>query len=515
MNRNSDFKSKAVENTVVGLARPTGCLPIDPSTREKPLLRTARSLKGVRALQLPKNPLVGRAVPSAPLSLVGTIPAVNCQLSTVNCHPSISHLQSPISHLQSSVFSLQSAVCSLPSSASPVPAVNCPIPPPQPSTLHPQLPATPPSSRVLSIIGFIFAITVAAADVPAQSQPFKPRLSLDVSTRYTDNLLIDPTTKIKDFSEVISPRVGFLYGNPNRTYIDLDYRAEIERYFTYEKYNANNQFVTLDTQAQFDHATIKLKHSFQDVSSPSYEVIGFSREQVNTTAATGEYRLNSKTSAGLNYHQEFHNWLTSNRIDYRQFVVGSTFYYHLLPKTDLLGQFNQGWVEMDRGANAIYEELNVGFRGQLTSKITGLATVGYQHREYAGTVPSWNEPVASIELRAQFTDRINAALTAFRTITPSSTYLDCSYIRNNADLEVKYLLFRTVRLSAGGGYDNIRNSVPAQNYARERLSARIGVSHDFTKWLRLGANYYYTGNDYTIAGPAMQNAVSLHVKIHY
>ena len=425
--------------------------------------------------------------------------------------PSISHLPSPISNLQS-------PISTLPSSISSVPAVNYPAISNLQSPISNLQSSVCPPSRLLSIIGILFAITVAAVEVLAQSQPFTPRLSLDVATRYTDNLLIDPTTKIKDFTEVISPEVGFLYGQSHRTYIGVDYKAEIERYFTYEKYDANNQYVTLDTQAQFDHGTVRLQQAFQDVTSPSYEVSGFSREQLPRTDVNGEYRLNSKTSAGLDYHQEFHDWLTAGRIGYRQFDVGGTFYYHLFPKTDLLGQFNQGWVQMDHGANAIYEELNIGFRGQLTSKITGTATIGYQHREFdSSSVPDWNEPVASIRLQAQLTERITAALTASRTINPSSTYPDRSYVVNNLDLNVNYRLFRAVRLTVGGGYLGARMSAAniVENYMREELTARVGMSYDLTKWVQIRTRYECTGRDYTITGNAMENAAILHVNIHY
>ena len=511
------FKSKAVEHPVVGLACPTGCLPTTPSASKKSLPWTARSLLDVSALQLPKNPLVWRAVPSAPLSLVGTIPAVNCPLSTVNCPP-ISSLQSSVCSISPvpavncplspvncpPISSLQSSVCSISS----VPTVNCPL-----STVN-----CPAPSRLLSIVGFLFAITVAAVEVPAQSQPFTPRLSLDVATSYNDNILLSPTTPLKDFSEVVSPRVGFSYGQLKRTYIRLDYRAALERYFTYEQFNTYKQFTTLDTQAQFDHAKIKLQQSFSDDSSPDSEVYGLSRIQLYTTAVSGEYRLNSKTSSGLDYYQEFHEWLTHGYIDYRQFVVGGTLYYHLLPKTDLLGQFNQGWVEMDRGANALYEELNVGFRGQLTSKIIGIAKIGYQHREFdSSSVSDWNEPVASIELQAQLTDRTTVALKASRTINPSDVYLDRSYLRNKLGFTGSYRLFRTVRLSFGGDYLNAKSSATniAEDYAREQLKAWVDVTYDLTKWLQLGANYGYVDKNYTILGPAMQNTASLRVCLHY
>ena len=482
------FKSKAVEHPVVGLACPTGCLPTTPSASKKSLPWTARSLLGVSALQLPKNPLVGRAVPSAPLSLAGTIPTVNCPLSTVNCPP---------------ISSLQSSVCSI----SPVPAVNCPL-----STVN-----CPAPSRLLSIIGILFAITVAAVNTPAQSQPFTPRLSLDVATRYNDNLLLSPTTPLRDFSEVVSPRVGFLYGQPDRTYIGLDYKAEIERFFSHEEFDANNQFITLDTQALFPHSILQLHQSFRDVAGPNSEIGGWEREQRNRTIVTAEYQLNSKSSLGLDYLQDIRDYLTAGTINSRTFVIGGTLYYHWLPKTDLLAQFNQGWVHVNRGVDAAYEELNVGFRGQLTEKITGTATVGYQHREMDGIGSSIDAPVAGLELKAIPTGRTIIDLYGTRTIDASSGFINRRYVVNRLYLTMRYRLFRSVMLSVGGECEFRENAlaIASETYKRDILAVPVGVNYDLTKWLQLGATYRCQRVDYTTIGHAIQNFASLHVKIHY
>ena len=326
----------------------------------------------------------------------------------------------------------------------------------------------------------------------AQSQTFTPRLALEYASRYNDNLLISPAQKKEDFSEVLSPGVGFLYGQPQRTYISLDYLAELERFNSFREFDANNEYVKLDTQAKFDRLTMRLMHSFHDVAGPNSEISMWARERRNETTLNSEYRLNSKTSMGLDCRQLFNDYVTTGMVNSRKFIVGGTLYYHLFPKTDLLGQFNHGWVNVQSGANAVYEEVNVGFRGQLTGKIVGIAKVGYQHREFdLATVATLNEPVAAIDLEAKLTDRISVNIEVARDIEPSGSQLNDSYSKTDLSLAGHYRLFRSVTLSAGGLYSDHDYKKEYAGYVLTCFDAWVGVNYEMTKWLQLGAYYRY------------------------
>ena len=358
---------------------------------------------------------------------------------------------------------------------------------------------------------------MAAVNAPAQSQPFIPHLQLDSAGRFNDNLLLGPKNPQADFSAVVSPTVGFLYGQPDRTYIGIDYTAELERFDTLQQYDADNEFVTLDAQAQFDRLTMRLGHSFRDAAGPNSEISMWGREQRNTTTLNNEYKLNSKTSLGLTYRQVFNSYLTKGQVDYQKFIVGGTFFYHLFPKTDLFGQFNQGWVQMQRGANAMYEEVNIGFRGKITSKITGTAKVGYQHREYTWpTVPSWDAPVASVALEAKLSARSHLDLELTREIEPSGIELNDSYLRTDFSLLGHYRLFRTVELVMGGNYSDREYKTTPAGLALNTWGIRMGLNYDLTKWIQLGALYRYRNADYaSLDTTASQNFFSLNVIIHY
>ena len=374
------------------------------------------------------------------------------------------------------------------------------------------------SHRKLGLLVVLLTATFAPVSrVAAQSQSFTPNLKLDSSGRFNDNLLLSPKSPQADFSAVVSPTVGFLYGQPNRTYLGIDYTAELERFDTLQQYDADNEFVTLDAQAQFDRLTMRLAHAFRDVAGPNSEISMWGREQRNTTTFNNEYKLNTKTSLGLAYHQLINSYLTKGKVDYQEFTVSGTLYYHLFPKTDLFSEINQGWVQMQRGANAMYEEVNVGFRGKITSKITGTAKVGYQHREFTwSTVPNWDAAVASIALEARLSTRSYLDLVLARAIEPSGIQLNDSYLLTEFSLYGHYRLFRTVELVGGGSYSDREYKATPAGLALNTWGARIGVSYDLTKWIQLSALYRYRNADYaSLDTTASQKFVSLNVVIHY
>lgn len=368
------------------------------------------------------------------------------------------------------------------------------------------------------LIAFIVTADATTTVVQAQTNRFVPKLELDVRTRYNDNLLLSPCLPERDWSFVATPTVGFLYGQQGRTYVSADYAYELEKFATHSKYDTANHFVEFDSRAQFDRAAIRLAHSFHDVSGPNSEVSSWMHDIRNVTYVDSEYRFNDKTSVSLDYRQEFHEYPVTGWIDYQQYAVGAAFYYHLLPKTDVLCQFNQGWVDVARGEDATYQEISLGLRGQFTSKVTGKMTVGYQHREFNGVLPAWNEPVAAVGLDAQFTERTGASLTISRKINPSVAMENRWYASTIVDFTVRQRILRNLMLSAGGLYETREYGLTTGTTNRliDEWEGRIGVVYDMTKWLRLGASYRYRSADFTgVDRLATQNFVSIDAAIHY
>jgi len=238
-----------------------------------------------------------------------------------------------------------------------------------------------------------------------------PHPHLDFDTVYDDNVNISPTNRQGDVSFVVRPGLELQIGDAGETqesalgssfadgmlpfysgspatgegnYLTLDYTAAIERYVRLDQYNSDNQQVQLNTHYAFNRLTLQLASTFQDLTDNNVTAGGQTHEQSNTTTLNADYLVSSKTSLELNYHQELNHYLSGGQIDSQQYELGSTFDYHLSSKTDVFGQYSHGWDNVSEGADAMYNQVEVGISGKLTSKIFGTAKVGYPRTSSSG-----------------------------------------------------------------------------------------------------------------------------------
>jgi hypothetical protein len=360
---------------------------------------------------------------------------------------------------------------------------------------------------------------VGAAEEEWQIGPVKPRPHLDVALTYDDNVLISPANEQDDFSVTVSPGLQLVYGETGRNYVSLDYTAGLERFLRLTNQDADNHYVTFDSHLELNRLALGLNHAFRDITGPNIEVGTRVEERQNVSHLDAEYRLSEKTAVGLNYRQEFHEYTSTNLTDFSQLEVGGAFYYQVLPKTDLFGQFNYGWVEEDGGADASYQEANLGVRGQLTRKVTGTVKGGYQHRQFAGPIDSVDAFAAAVSLLAEFSERTAAELVLSRNINPSVTSPGNSYEATRVGLILRQKLWKekiTLALSGVYEHDDYDQLVFGTKRRDDFWDAGVEVSYEFTKWFQVGASYHHRENDSTLATVDFdQNLVRIHALIHY
>jgi hypothetical protein len=363
---------------------------------------------------------------------------------------------------------------------------------------------------------------------------------------YDDNVNISSTNRQGDVSFVIRPGlqlqlgeaaenpVSVLSGNfadnmlpfysavpaaKDKNYLTLDYTAAIERYVWLDQYDSDNQQVQLSTHYTFNRLTLQLASTFQDVTQNNVTAGERVHQQSNMTTFTADYRVSSKTSLELNYNQELNHYLTGGQIDSQRFKLGGTYDFHLSSKTDLFGQYNHGWDNVAQGADATYDEIDVGLNGKLTSKISGTAQVGYQRREYAGFSTTTDGVVASVNLQARLQRRTTVGLGTTRALNPSINTVNDSYWATRVDLTLNHTLpGGKTTLSLGGAYENDNYNAGALSSGREvnRWTGTAGVGYTLTKWFLLTARYQYQKNDDNQNSSSFyQNIVTLSAAVHY
>ena len=211
--------------------------------------------------------------------------------------------------------------------------------------------------------------------------PIKVHPHLDLAATYDDNILISHTNQLSDVYFTISPGLELFHGDVDHNYVSLDYTAGIQRFLQHGSQDAFNHYATLKSTYDFSRLKLALNDQFQIETSPNFQVGTRVEERKNITDLSTEYLVNKYFSLGLLYHQELHHFETSGQINYSLFQPGGALYYHVLPKTDIYGEFDYGWVDEQVGENQEFWNATLGVRGKITlSKITNRIRVGYEPR---------------------------------------------------------------------------------------------------------------------------------------
>lgn len=265
--------------------------------------------------------------------------------------------------------------------------------------------------------------------------------------------------------------------------------------------------------------TLGVSHLYQKIDGPNIQVGGRVRSHDNVTHLSAEYRLSSKTSLGAGYDQYLHDYELPWLIDSREYAQYAAFYYHMTPKLDVFCRLGLGWVDVDDGNDATYEQVEIGVRGKLTSKITGTAQVGYQHRSFSQNYGDINAIVASADLQAQLTRRTALDLAVLRSVNPSPSVYQNSYEATRVEARLTHTLPRKkIGLWIGGAYevDEYENLISGTDREDDFCEFSAGATYDITKNFQMSLEYLFWNNDSTFYELGFtRNLVSIHARVHF
>ncbi|MCX6907872.1 MAG: outer membrane beta-barrel protein [Verrucomicrobia bacterium] len=336
---------------------------------------------------------------------------------------------------------------------------------------------------------------------------------------YDDNVFIQQGSRIGDFYASVDPGVQFVYGESGRHRIALDYTADIQRFFRLSNQDTVNHNVALNGKLTFNQLSLDLKHDYQHNTEGAFQIGQRVTVDRNNTLLEAEYEFSPKTSLGAHYRQDLNDYVTPGLINNQRFELGATFYYHLTPKTDLLAELDGGMMNVSSGASGVYEQLSVGARLRMTGKLTGKATVGYQHWAYDQGLASTDAPAANVGLSAQLTRHCSLDVDISHTINPSPSLVSNYYTATRANIRVNERLWHDkITVYAGGGYerDEYQQSIAGQTRNDDHLEAQAGVDYSIREWWTTGLTYRYQNHNSTMVGlPFYDNQVSIYSSVRF
>ena len=221
--------------------------------------------------------------------------------------------------------------------------------------------------------------------------------------------------------------------------------------------------------------TVKLNEQFVKTSGVEDNTGHDLLDQINNVAGVGlsfdRNRLNFEI-AYLNVIDKYDDLEEVDRMDQQITLTGG---YYVQPKTKVLLEVAKGWIDYDERvlSDAEYYQVRVGVAGELTSKISGVAKIGYQSRDYDENEPDdFDGLVAYARLTACLSDRTELVLDAERDLVPSTFFDNAYYESTSVGLTLNQKIFDRLNASLSASYKE--NDYPSET------TSQIG---SFTAWV--------------------------------
>lgn len=217
-----------------------------------------------------------------------------------------------------------------------------------------------------------------------------------------------------------------------------------------------------------------------------------------------------------------------NVLDRSEILAGGGIHYKLQPKTRLLAAYHYGAlryadpnrITATRTNDAIYNNFDVGITGEITAKLTGTVTGGFQHRTYQKSLGSAADkkttggyslqldwfPVAKTQV-LMYGNRANI----------ESLYLDSRYYISTLNYVSVFRELNKFKAGLGFSYEtlNYPEKTYTTNARRSDTIANIFSSLDYNvrKWLTAGVGYAYkTRRSNEGSNNYVDNMVSMQIK---
>lgn len=343
---------------------------------------------------------------------------------------------------------------------------------------------------------------------------------IDLAQGYTDNLLYtDRGTKSTAFT-IASPYVrAETQSGPHRFKAEL--RVTNAHYWDSSKDNFTNYLASGDGDFVFDGRTgLKVHTEFRHAVQPrgtTDRVATNKPDEFNRYGADGVFRYGAPGAQGRievdgGYYQlRYTNNHSSNEgYDYNTWVAGGTFFWRVMPRTEVLlqaqhrdynytdgiplNEFGVATPTLSSGENRYY----AGLKWEATAKTTGMLRLGKVDKNFNSSARkdyssfAWDAGVRWSPLTYSVFDFVTS-----KQPQESSGYGD-AIVRKNYALNWTHAWNSRLSTSAIAGYanDNFIDSAPHRRDHVSTFGAR--VKYDFRRWLNLGAEYMYTNRNSNI-----------------
>jgi len=352
---------------------------------------------------------------------------------------------------------------------------------------------------------------------------FHPYLRL--KGQYDDNIFYAEKDKESDWIGIVTP--GVIIELPwDNNLLQFDLRALL--YYFHQHPRENHQDYQLKGLFNYNFSSFKLKLEDLFLRTSSRENTDYSyriKRIENTGSAALLYSANSfelqceYKNFYINYYDDVYH-----KYDHQEHFGILTGFYRIAPKTKALVEYTYDGIRYqdDKDRDGFYNEVRVGFKGEITSKLHGIVKVGYQAREYHDDSiwEDYDGIVGLVSLEQRFSQYSDLRIGWERKALESTYELNSFYLINRFWVSYTQQLAHKLRGYAKIKYINYRYPQYSLTYDKKRnddiWEPEVGVVYRIQDWLTAELSYRYRDRDSNLPGKDYQdNRIGLELSAIY
>lgn len=346
--------------------------------------------------------------------------------------------------------------------------------------------------------------------------PLSLRPQFSLGETYSDNIFYQGTDEVNDFITTVSPGLKLQLGRPDHNNLQLNYQYDHLFYIDNSDLNTGQHTFDLKSEIALERLKLEGMDRIQLLSSPLSGVVEriidangnptFIRGNVDRLAVadsyTLSYDLSEKTAV---YVRGEHTMMDYDQnitlYDMRKLTGTGGFGFQVFPKTIVFGEayYGQTRTEPNDSAQVSNPRLDaiggyVGVRGNFTPKLTGMAKVGYEHREFSDDSSAPSDPVADLSIAYAFSPKRSLALTYSHQNFVSVQYSRQTYTADTVGLNFSQMLGSSGKwqTTLGGSYSLYgyeRGGGVTQSVDYDYIRASFSLAYKIQRWLTASCGY--------------------------
>ena len=370
--------------------------------------------------------------------------------------------------------------------------------------------------RQTTIAGFGAAAIFVAGQAVAQAQPAAAPAGpagfpvgpltvypgIDLAHGYDDNLFLRPSATTSSSFTIVSPYVR-AEANPGPHKFGLLFRIDDGRYHSSpaDSYTDYGLIGTGDMVFS-GRAGLKLRAEHRHGHDPRGSTdrgISATPDEYDNTGIDGVFRYGApgargriEVDAGAFARRYTNNSATTAAADRDTAQLGGTFFWRVMPRTELLGQVGYRNIDYKLSTSTLDSTETrylIGVKWEATAATTGIAKFGRLKKDFDSAArqdfsgSSWDVGVRWSPLTYSVFDFVSSKQTA------ESTGVGDSVISKNYGVTWSHAWSSRLRTQALASFRNDAFLGAGSSRVDDNVSFGLKVAYDFRRWLRLGAEY--------------------------